>query len=250
MNIIFKSMIIHSLRDKISVFYALVFPIILMLLLSIFFDGASTDIKILTGVTAVSTIFWGMQGIAFQIHSQRNKGVYKLLKLTPMPVISFVFIMVAARTILGFIITSIIWVFGIIYFNIDITFISVTTTSSFIILGILCFTSIGFLLANLASNEGQINIYANLIQIPMIFMSEAFYRLPNAPDWLLLIGKYLPFEYYVKGFNGILDRSYDNLYSGMFIVSVYFLATVLLSVFTFKWDEKQRINIRLRKTSA
>jgi ABC-2 type transport system permease protein len=239
LHVIFRSMIVTSLRDKISVGYALLFPIALMIGLRLFFDQGSMPVRILTGVTAISTIFWGMQGIAFQVHFQRNKGVYKLLKITPMPILSFVFIMTLARTVIGVVLNMIVWFVGVLVLNIDISMMSIFTTLLLVVIGTLCFTSIGFLIANFANNEAQINMFSNMLQLPMIFMSETFYTLNSAPDWVQIVGKLLPFEYYVKGLSGSVTGDEGTLLLGLIVPLAYMIGALLLSVPTFKWEEKQ-----------
>lgn len=231
---IFKSMIVISIKDKITLFYSLLFPLLLMIGLGYFIQN--DQLQIVCGITAISTIFWGMQGIAFQIHAQRNKGVYKLLKVTPLPLISFIFIMVLARAFIGVLLNCIVWGTGIVLFQIDMTILTAVYTSLLIVIGTLCFTSIGFVIGNLARNEAQISMYANIIQIPMIFMSGAFYSLERAPEWVVIIGKLLPFEHYVKALQGVIA---DNsiLQASMVILIVYILLAFILSVVTFKWED-------------
>ncbi|MFE8703543.1 ABC transporter permease [Cytobacillus sp. FJAT-54145] len=236
MSIIFRSMIITSLRDKITLFYSLLFPIVLMVGLGLYFEGGDMPIRIVSGVTAISTIFWGMQGIAFQVHLQRNRGVYKLLKLTPMPILSFIFIMTLARTLIGTILNMLVWVGGILFLGIEVGAGAIFISAILIAVGSLCFTAIGFLIANLAQNEGQINMYSNLLQLPMIFMSQAFYPLTNAPQWVSIVGKLLPFEYYVQGLRGTLTESHGDLFLAFLIPCLYLIGSMLLAVPTFKWD--------------
>ncbi|WP_108670510.1 ABC transporter permease [Peribacillus acanthi] len=239
LNVIFRSMIVTSLRDRISVGYALVFPIVLLVGLGLYFDEGLMHVRILTGVTAISTIFWGMQGIAFQVHYQRNKGVYKLLKLTPMPIFSFVFIMTLARTVIGVVLNMTVWFIGVLFLKIDISMMSSISTLLLVLIGTLCFTSIGFLIANFANNEAQINMLSNLLQLPMIFMSEAFYPLTNAPQWVQMIGKLLPFEHYVKGLSGSIMGDERSLIMGILVSLAYMIGSLILSVPTFKWEAKQ-----------
>ena len=61
-------MLSTSVRDKTTLFYSLAFPLLLMIGLGYYFNEDSVQLQIVAGVTAVSTIFWGMQGIAFQVH--------------------------------------------------------------------------------------------------------------------------------------------------------------------------------------
>lgn len=232
---IFKSMIFISIKDKITLFYSLLFPLLLMIGLGYFFQNE--QIQIVCGVTAISTIFWGMQGIAFQIHAQRNKGVYKLLKVTPLPLFSFIFMMVLARALIGVLLNSIVWGTGIVLFQIDITFPAFVYTVLLIVIGTLCFTSIGFIIGNFARNEAQISMYSNIIQIPMIFMSEAFYSLEHAPEWVGIIGRLLPFEHYVRALKGVLIGDNSFLLVNMIILIVFILLSFIISVSSFKWED-------------
>lgn len=238
LTVIFRSMVVTSLRDKISVNYALLFPIALMIGLGLYFNQGEMPARIVTGVTAISTIFWGMQGIAFQVHSQRNKGVYKMLKLTPMQTLSFISIMIFARTVIGVALNMIVWFVGVLFFKIDLSLSTVWLTFLLVLIGTLCFTSFGFLIANFAKNEAQISILSNFIQMPMVLMSEAFYSLTNAPGWIQVVGKLLPFEYFVSGLRRVITGE-GTLFLGLFIPLVYMIGALLLSVPTFRWEEQQ-----------
>ncbi|PLR80702.1 ABC transporter permease [Bacillus sp. V33-4] len=244
MKVIFNSMLVTTLRDRITLYYSLLFPIALLIGLDVFFDAQQVMVRMLASVTAISTVFWGMQGIAFQVHWQRSRGVYKLLKLTPMPIGSFIFMMVMARTVLGVAINSIVWFVGVVMIDVDVSLPMVAATFALILAGTVCFTSIGFVLANFARNEAQINMYANMIQIPMIFMSEAFYQLDNAPDWVSAVGNILPFEHYVKALGGVLAGDYEHLMFGLLITGGFMLLALLCSITTFKWENEQQFELR------
>lgn len=238
-QVIFKSMLMTSIRDKITLFYSLAFPLLLMIGLGYYFNEDYQQLQIVAGVTAISTIFWGMQGIAFQIHVQRNRGVYKLLKITPMPLPLFIIIMVLARTFIGVLMNIVVWLVGIVLFTINVTPMAAVNTFLLLIVGSLCFTSIGFVISNLARNEAQINMFSNLIQLPMIFMSEAFYSLRNAPEWVVFIGKILPFEHYAKALRGLMVEESGVLLTGYGIPIIYLFLALFLSIRTFKWDSSQ-----------
>ncbi|WLR41796.1 ABC transporter permease [Bacillus carboniphilus] len=240
-SVIFRSMITTSLRDKISLGYSLIFPFVLLIGLGLYFDEGAMPVNIVAGVTAISTTIWGMQGIAFQIHFQRNRGVYKLLNLTPFTTFSFVTIMTLARTFLGVMINMVIWLAGMLFFQLELSLEMIFSPLLLTMLACLCFSSIGFFIANLANNEGQINMYCNLIQLPMILMSEAFYSLNSAPDWVVVLGKILPFEYYVKALKGMLTSEYDSMIMAIISLGSYFIIMTLLAVKTFKWEQKSLV---------
>jgi ABC-2 type transport system permease protein len=250
-QVIFKSMLATAIRDKITLFYSLAFPLVLMVGLGYYFNEGNQQLHIIAGVTAISTIFWGMQGIAFQVHEQRNRGVYKLVKLTPMPLLVFISIMVLARTFIGVLINLIVWLTGIFVFQFDVSALGFSIGLILLFIGSLCFTSIGFVISNFARNEAQISMVSNFIQLPMIFMSGAFYSLKNAPEWVTFIGKVLPFEHYVKALRGLMLGDSGSLLTGFGVPIIYLVLALFLSIFTFKWEtSSEGKTVRLGKLTA
>src|SRR5260370_34499367 len=79
----FRTLLRGALRDRISLFFAIVFPIGILLVLGFVF--ASTDYRrqLLSGMLAASALFFSLNGIAFESLFQKNSGVYKLLRATP-----------------------------------------------------------------------------------------------------------------------------------------------------------------------
>jgi ABC-2 type transport system permease protein len=248
---VFRMMLVTSLKDKITMFYALLFPILLMAGLGYYFDSPEYRQRLLVGVVALSTLFWAVQGVAFQVFQQRNKGVYKLLKLTPFPTVSFVLSLSLARTLLGMAINAVILLIGAPAFGIAITFSGVILLLGMLLGGMFCFTCLGFLVVNFARNEGQINMLSNLLQIPMVFGSEAFYRLSDAPEWLARMGKCLPFAYFVEGLQAAAKTDVRLWGVSMFILLGFALIILVLAALTFRWDpEHKKIGMRMRKSTA
>ncbi|MFD0713202.1 ABC transporter permease [Paenibacillus sp. GCM10027626] len=235
---IFRSMIVTALRDRISLFYSILFPAGLLIGLGLYFDSPEYRFTLLTGTVVLSTVFWSVQGTAFQVHQQRSRGVYKLLKVTPCSNLSFVFNMTLARTVLGLMINGIILAGGIIAFGISISGANLAVLGFMLALGTLCFTAMGFFVTNLARNEAQINMFSNLLYIPMLFGSETFYSLQSAPQWIKTAGNLFPLTYLVKGVRfSFTDLGEVLPYVG--IVTAYTIALIFLAALTFRWDAEQ-----------
>lgn len=240
-NTVSCSMIMTALRDKITLFYCLLLPILLFFALNFFFDELHQKHTILSGVTAVTTLFWGMQGIAFQIYSQRSKGVYKLLKITPLPLLSFIISLVFARALVGILLNAAIWAIGVLILNINVSFAAFAATMLFIVIGMICSTSIGFMIGNCFNNEAQISMASNAVQLPMILLSEAFYSLDALPQWLQWVGKLLPFEPYMKLLYGGLDGWDSSMLLHLLLLVLYIVAAIIGAVISFRWDHNMRL---------
>ena len=192
---VFHMMLISFLRDKITLFWSLLLPIGLLFGFGYYYESEQYLSRLFIGVLSLSLLFWGVS-IAFHIYWQRSRGVYKLLKLTPFSITSFIFIMTGSRTILGIGINLIVLFIGKWILNISLTLAELLFMVGSMLLGLLCFTCLGFIIANLANNEAQISIISNIFYLPMIFGSDAFYSLINTPNWVCFLGNLFPFTYF------------------------------------------------------
>jgi len=240
---IFRSMIVTSLRDRISLFYSILFPTALLIGLGLYFNSPEYRFNLLTGTVLLSMLFWSVQGTAFQVYQQRSRGVYKLLKVTPLSNLSFILNVTLARTVLGLIINGIILAIGMIAYGVSIPLTNLVILGFMLTLGTLCFTAMGFFVTNLASNEAQINMFSNLIYIPMLFGSEIFYSLHYAPQWIKTAGNLFPLTYLVQGVRvSVTDIGGVLPYIGS--VTAFTVGLVFLAVLTFRFDGDQALLFR------
>ncbi|PYI50490.1 ABC transporter permease [Paenibacillus flagellatus] len=236
---IFQSMLATSLRDKISLFYSTLFPVALLVGLGLYFDSPAYKPVLTTGVIGLGSLFWALQGVAFQVMQQRNKGVYKLLRLAPYPTLSFILCMTLARTVLGLAMSVLVLLAAVVVLGLPVTLAGVLTLLVVLAAGTLCFTALGFLVANMARNEGQINMLSNLLYLPMVFGTDAFYSLAGAPGWIEAVGRCFPFAYFVDGMRSALAGHYADAAVSVAIVAGFTAAVLLLAAVTFRWDADQ-----------
>ncbi|MEK4229345.1 ABC transporter permease [Solibacillus sp. FSL H8-0538] len=232
MTTIFTLMLKHTLSDKISLFYAILFPLGMMAGISYFVDSQDYLPFLLTGIISMSILFWSMQGLAFQIYRQKSKGVYQLLKITPMKLTEFIAIMMIVRTLVAFVINILLLVGGFYFFNINFTAMSVIQCAGIILASSLCFSAIGFFISNVAKNEGQINAFSNILFLPMIFCTEAFYSLQSVPNWINAIGKCLPFHYVITSFRAAIGVQDGSVLIAITIILGFTILFFILTLFT------------------
>ena len=75
-----------------------------------------------------------------------------------------------------------------------------------LVVGTLCFMSIGLLAGAVAkTTEGAVNM-ANFIVLPMAFLSGSFFPLDGAPQWLQVVSKLLPLWWLNEGMLDVMVR--------------------------------------------
>lgn len=149
--------------------------------------------------------------------------------------------MTIARTILGIFINLLILATGMVLFEQSISVMEFFLGTIVMFIGILCFTCFGFLVSNFANNEGQINMISNLFFFPMIFGSDTFYSLENAPAWVVKMGEIFPFSHYLHALRASYGMTTDSLGKPLIILVLYTIALLVLASFTFKWEANSHL---------
>jgi ABC-2 type transport system permease protein len=106
-------------------------------------------------------------------------------------------------------------------------------TVGFIILVSVAFSSIGFLLGQLADTWDQLATLQNFLLTPLSFLGGIFYSIKMLPDWAQSASFYNPIYYMINGLRftilGVSDSPPMTSFIVAFIMTVgFFLAAVLM----------------------
>jgi len=247
----FRTLLRGALRDRVSLFFAIVFPIGFLLVLGFVFPDPGYRRQLLAGMLAVSTLFFSLNGIAFESLYQRNSGVYKLLRATPYRTITFITNLTASRSIVALLSCVLVIVVGMLVFGIAVSWQSVLLLVPGLVLGTLCFTFLGLTTSNLVQNENQVAMLNNIVTLPMIFSSATFYSLSNAPAWVKAIGHVFPFSYLLDGEHAAFAGNAAGIVFPSLILLGFTVLSMLLAFVTFRWDPNAPVMRRvLRKRVA
>jgi ABC-2 type transport system permease protein len=107
-----------------------------------------------------------------------------------------------------------------------------------VLAGTLAFLSIGLFVGAVSKTAEGGSGLANLITLPMAFLSGAFIPVEAAPSWLATVAKFMPLGYLVTGMKDVMVRGQGPGSAVVpILVLVAFAAVVtLLATRLFRWD--------------
>lgn len=234
----FKVLLIASLRDKMTVFWSILFPIILMLILGSIRSDLVYREQLLATVVAMGILFNGIYGLSFDILLNRNNGIFKILRITPFNTAKFIFIFSLSKIVLSLITAYFSLIAGILIYQFDYSIINIISLLPLFMAGILCFSFIGFSIGNIANVETQVSLIANLIAMPLLFLSNSFYTIPDDQNFLQLLAKINPFNFFVQSTQELLTGDIQKIGLTYLILGILCFTSFLFAVITFRWEVK------------
>lgn len=188
------------------------------------------------GIVGMTVMQLGLFGVAFGFVQLKRTGALRRLFATPTSPAYFLSAQVASRVVLGYVQVTILVGIGI-WFGLQM-FGSWLVFAAIIGLALLIFLAVGFGVAGWAKNEDQAAPVANLISLPMLFLSGVFFPRDAMPEVLRGITQYMPLTYVNEALRGVMNEgaSFVDLGPQLLGMAVWAVITFVIAVRLFKWE--------------
>jgi ABC-2 type transport system permease protein len=188
------------------------------------------------GIVGMTIMQLGIFGVAFGFVQLKRTGALRRLFATPTSPSYFLSAQVLSRLIIGLVQVAILFAVGI-WFGLQM-FGSYMTLFIVVIIGSAIFLAIGFAIAGWAKNEDQAAPVANLISLPMMFLSGVFFPREAMPDFLAGVTALLPLTYVIEALRAIVNRGADLLSLGpeLLGMAVWVVISFVVAVRLFRWE--------------
>jgi ABC-2 type transport system permease protein len=189
------------------------------------------------GIIALSIMQTGIFSVAFAFVQQKQTGVLRRLMATPMKVSQFLAAQVITRLLMAAVQVAILLIVGVAAFHFHLAG-NVVELMLACIFGSAIFIAIGFAISGFASDEQAVPALANILVLPMMFLSGIFFSRDSMPSWLHSISDFLPLTYVVDAIRSIAVNGSHlwNLSSDMLGIAAWLVITVVIAIRLFRWE--------------
>ena len=190
------------------------------------------------GILAMNMMFSALWGVGYVVVRYRKNGVLKRLKATPLTAFEYLSAQMVSRIFLLMFTLMIVW------FGCDLVFSfqnQGNTMDIFLVffIGSLSLTSLGLVIAARGISEEFATGLLNFITWPMMFLSEVWFSLEGAPQWVQAVAHAFPLTHLLKAVRKIMNEGAGLADVGPEMLILALMATVFLSAgaYLFRWNE-------------
>ncbi len=189
------------------------------------------------GMIALSIMQTGLFSVVFVFVQLKQRGVLRRLMATPMRVGDFFISQITTRLVMSALQLIFLLLIGLWFFHFHLAG-NVLAMLLVAILGAGIFIAMGLAISGYSRNEETAAPLANLLSLPLMFLSGIFFPRSSEPGWLQAITQYSPLTYVSDGIRSIsVDGAtlwavrWDLVGIVVWLVISAFVATRL-----FKWE--------------
>ncbi|WP_370112362.1 ABC transporter permease [Streptacidiphilus sp. MAP12-33] len=203
-------------------------------------DRSTKPIQYLTpGLLGWAIATSGTFSAALTLVAWRRKRILRRLRLAPVSLAAVIAAPTAVTLLVALVQTAVfLGVATLPYYGLKLTgewWLAVPLVLS----GSLCFMSIGLLAGSFARTENAAQSAAQLIVLPMAFLSGSFFPLDFAPGWVQSVAQVMPLHHLSVAMQDVLSRG-KGVGAALPTIGGLLAAAVLLcavSLRLFRWDD-------------
>ncbi len=196
---------------------------------------------VVPGIVSLSIMQSALFGVVFTLVRLRNQGVLKRLHATPISPKHFLAGTLFTRLLLLIMQTYVLLMVGIFVSGVDVSpgyAMFWLEVIPLIILGGVVFASLGLAISGIAKTENTAAPLANIVTLPMMFLSGVFIPHSVIPDWVVAFAKWLPLTFLADAMREMVNSGETLLIQGASILGLAVWAAICfaLTVKAFRWE--------------
>lgn len=182
-------------RNPPAAFFTFAFPLLFMFVFNTLFgEGAAgfftPAIIVFAIVTATFT------NLAMTVAIARDEGILKRVRGTPLPTWAYLAGRIGHAVLVASLLVVIVAAFGALLYGVDVPWGAVPAILVVLIVAAAAFSALGLALAGVMPNADAAPAVVNAIVLPLLFISNVFIDMSNAPGWLDTVSHLFPVRHF------------------------------------------------------
>ncbi|HET7510314.1 MAG TPA: ABC transporter permease [Solirubrobacterales bacterium] len=235
-------------RNPASVFFTVMFPVIVFLILAVVFNGETVNVRggveattyYVPAIMSLSIISATMQTLAMTLVIAREDGRLKRGRGTPMPPWVFIAGRVGNSIVVALMMLVLLATIGGILYGVSVPWERLPEILLTLVIGAASFCCLGIALTAAIPSQDAAAAIVNALLLPLYFLSGVFIPEDQLPNGVISFADIFPVRHFFDAFfdayvpAGGPAVSWDNLA----VVAAWGIAGLLLAIKFFRWTPR------------
>ncbi len=245
-------------RNPASAFFTFAFPLMFLVIFTALFGNSTicvnpalqrcpADLRINTStfyvsaIAAFSIITATYTNLAISVSFQRDGGILKRTRGTPLPAWAYMFGRIVHAIMVAILLVIIVAAFGAAFYRADIPGRTLPAYAVTLIVGAGSFSALGLAMTAAIPNAEAAPAVVNATILPLLFLSDIFIPIQDPNAWYVKVAKVFPVYHFSQAMKTAYFSPAGNgfRWGDLAAIAVWGVAGVILAVFFFSWEPRR-----------
>lgn len=236
-------------RNPAAAFFTFAFPLLFMVIFNVLFGGQgdappgqrAADF-FTPAIIAFSVITATYTNIAMMVTVARDQGVLKRVRGTPLPAWAYLAGRIGHSALLALLLTVIVAAFGAVFYEVPVPWTRLPQLVLTLVVGAGAFCALGLALTGFIPNADASPAIVNATILPLLFISNVFIRMENAPAWLDTVSRIFPVRHFADALAAVYSPGIapsEFRLADLAVVAAWGIGAMLVALRTFSWEPRR-----------
>jgi ABC-2 type transport system permease protein len=237
-----KAMTLMQLRNRMTLFWNLFFPVFLLVIYAMIWgrdevDGINYMTWVVPGVLALNILAYGLMSSSTAMVDMREKGVLRRLQATPVPAGLLLGAYVVVNVLVCLAQAALIIIVSVTVFGLTLPAGAVTRLMVMLPLAVIISVALGQLVSGVATRAGVAVAVGQILYFSQMFVSDMIMPIEMMPDWVQKAAVYLPGHTIVQLIRpAVVDGAWaPDLSLQLALAAGYILLAGAVAAMLFRW---------------
>jgi ABC-2 type transport system permease protein len=246
-----RSEMLAFMRNPAAAFFTFVFPLMFLVIFNMVFGdgeiavpGGEVDVSTfyVPAIVALSVVNGCYFNIAMGVAFARDRGVLKRIHGTPLPPVAYFAGRIIQAAVVSVILVAIVLAAGVVFYGVELQGEKLPALAVMLVVGAGTFCALGMAMASLVPNADAAPAVVNVSILPLMFISNVYVPLENAPTWLKAVAEVFPIKHFADG----IHAAFNPFESGsglaaedLLVLLAWGAAGVVFAVKRFTWEPRR-----------
>jgi ABC-2 type transport system permease protein len=236
-------------RNPASVFFTVMLPLIFLFIFATIFGndeieerGVKTTTYYVPAIVALAVISATTQSLAINLTQDRERGLLKRVRGTPLPTATFVAGRVGNSLVVSLLMVVLVSLIGKLVYDVSLPDETIPAILVTLAVGAFAFCCIGFALAAAIPSEDAAPAVTNAVVLPLYFISGIFIPDSEIPSGVLSVADAFPIRHFFEAFFTAWDPNTTGAgfeLGDLAIVAAWGAVGLIIALRFFRWEPRR-----------
>jgi ABC-2 type transport system permease protein len=236
-------------RNPASVFFTVMLPLIFLFIFATIFGneeieerGVKTTTYYVPAIVSLAVISATTQSLAINLTQDRERGLLKRVRGTPLPTPAFVAGRVGNSLVVSLLMVVLVAVIGKLVYDVSLPDQTIPAILVTLAVGAFSFCCLGFALTAAIPSEDAAPAVSNAVVLPLYFISGVFIPDSEIPSGVLDVADLFPIRHFFEAFFAAWDPNTVGAgfeWGDLAVVAAWGMAGLLIALRFFRWEPRR-----------